>query len=787
MQFLVLALLPLAVLVVLIVLIAKTTSNSTKIGNLEWEIKKLHDLERHVNELNVSIDALQKQLEDVKPSASRRKELEPEKIASPQMQETAPRQSFNASTVSEQMPTRQPSQPPTPSRTREEWEALIGGKLLNRIGALALIIGIGFFLKYAFDNNWISETTRVLTGVAIGMLCLFGGYRTNKRGYEVFAQGMGGAGIAILYLSVYAAFNFYQLLPQWVAFVFMAIVTVIALLNGLFYNSLAEAVLGWAGGFLTPLLLSTGHANEVGLFTYLVLLDAGLVAMAVKRDKWAILEPLAFVGTWLMYATWRAEYYTGADLWMTVFFVTAFWALFLAPDVLRSRIPGPGDRFQRIVATVNAAFYFLAMYFLINDDHHAWMGLITLVIGAAYFSVFLAQQRRGDLRSDAKIQYTLTAAALLVIATSIQFSNFGTVIFWSVEAAVLVWCSKEWKEEYVLTAALVLFGLAVSKLLFATEGALMYAPIRDYSALFNRRALAFTALAGSLGFGAFVLDRSSAARTKNVSDVLHAAWCLILFLLVSAETNDFFRFTMLDQPAIIWPRLEYFRVMTYGVVWTTFSLPLVWVGLKKKLPALIISGLICALLAVVFGVVRGIAYDPISSYVPLFNGRAIALLLVLTGLMLQTQFIQKTSGDFDWLKNILAVVQAAMVLVFFVLVTGETRDFFQKDIAALAEQAGGALSEAGRLANMQQMSLSGVWLLYSAVLMAAGIWRKNRGMRVMAILLFGITILKIFIYDLSFLETLYRIFSFLTLGVILIGVSFAYQKYKDIILGESGG
>jgi uncharacterized membrane protein len=311
--------------------------------------------------------------------------------------------------------------------------------------------------------------------------------------------------------------------------------------------------------------------------------------------------------------------------------------------------------------------------------------------------------------------------------------------------------------------------------------------IRDYSVLFNHRALAFTVLAGSLGFGAFALDRSPAARTRNVSDILHAAWCLILFLLVSAETNDFFRFKMVDQPAIIWPRLEYFRVMTYGVVWITLSLPLVWVGLKKKLPTLIVSGLICALLAVVFGVVRGIAYDPINSYVPLFNGRAIALLLVLTGLMLHTQFIQKTPEGFDWLKQLLNVVHVAMVLVFFVLLTGETRDFFQRDIAAMAEQAGGALSEAGRLVSLQQMALSGVWLLCSAVLMAAGLWRKNRGMRVMAILLFGITILKIFIYDLSFLETVYRIFSFLTLGVILIGVSFAYQKYKDIILGKSAG
>jgi uncharacterized membrane protein len=79
---------------------------------------------------------------------------------------------------------------------------------MNRIGALALIIGIGFFLKYAFDNNWINETARVLIGGAFGLTCVAGAYATNKKGFQIFAQGLVGAGISIMYLSVYASFNF---------------------------------------------------------------------------------------------------------------------------------------------------------------------------------------------------------------------------------------------------------------------------------------------------------------------------------------------------------------------------------------------------------------------------------------------------------------------------------------------------------------------------------------------------------------------------------------------------
>ncbi len=597
---------------------------------------------------------------------------------------------------------------------------------------------------------------------------------------------MTGAGIAILYLSVYAAFNYYHLLPQWVAFVFMSIVTLIAFLNGLFYDSLAEGVLGWAGGFLTPIMLSTGHANEAGLFTYVVLLDAGLIAMVIKREKWAILEPLAFIGTWLMYITWRTEFYVEADLWLTVMFVTTFWLLFVVPDVLRSRKSTPEERFKQIVPSFNALFYFLAVYFLVDENHHAWMGLITLVIGVVYFLIFLAQQRRSGLRNDVKIQYTLTAAAMVVIATAIQFNDFNTVIVWSLEAAILIWCSKEWNERYIQNAALVLFGCTVLKL-FGTTGGLEFSPIREFTPILTQRTLAFVLLATALGFGAFTVDRSVEARDRHVSDGLHIAWCVILFLLALAETNDFFRLRMLDQKGTILQRLEFYRIMTCAVVWIVLSLPITWMGLKKSLRVVAISGLVYALFAVVFSVVRGIAYDPIAEYTPLFNIRAITLLLVLTGLLLHTQLMQKASGGFGLLKRLPGFMQIAMLVVIFVLLTGETRDLFQKDIAAIMQSGSGSsleMREASRLNNLQQMCLSGVWLLYSAVLMSVGLWRKHRGLRVAAILLFGITILKIFIYDLSFLETLYRIFSFLTLGVILIAVSFAYQKYKDVIVGE---
>jgi uncharacterized membrane protein len=784
-QLFVLSIIPIAAFVVLIVLIAKTMGNSTRLDNAEWELKKLPTLLRRVDELEREL------LELKTPGIFEKKEQAKPKVESVSKELAFP-QAVSATPAT---PIIQPgmfqAEQPRPSRTREEWESLIGGKLLNRIGALALTIALGLFLKYAFDNNWISETVRVLIGAAIGFVCLAGGYRTNSRGFQIFAQGLVGAGIAILYLSVYASFNFYQLVPQWLAFVLMSIVTIIAFAHGLYYDSLAEAILGWAGGFLTPILLSTGTANEVGLFSYIALLAAGLIALAIKKEKWYVLEPLTLGATWLMYQMWRDPYYTDADLWVTVFFITLFWALFLVLDVVRSRSSKSGEPLNQIVPGLNSLFYFLALYFILNKDHHAWMGLATVVIGLVYAVILMERLRSGDLNDQVKARYGLTAVALAVIATAIQFSDFDTVMFWSVEAAALMWLGRQWKLRHIVISSVVLFGLAVFKLIFVTDIALSYAPIADFVVILNHRAAGFAVAIVCLGAAGFMLGGTEEKRQRDFANALHYAWGILLFLLLTAETNDLFRLKQIGQPEDVLAQLSYFKLMTFSIVWIAYSVPLVWMGLRKRLLPLTILGLVIAVLAVVFGAVRGIAYDPIESFSPVLNVRSLALCILAVALVLQTGLIQKSRDAFVWLVDILGYVKVAIIVLVFVLLTGETRDFFQKDIVATTRpaihQEGAPSSEeaVSRLSNLQQMSLSGVWLLYSGVLMGLGLWRKNREMRVAAIALFGFSILKIFIYDLSFLETLYRIFSFLALGLILLAVSYAYQKYRDVILGKA--
>jgi uncharacterized membrane protein len=227
--------------------------------------------------------------------------------------------------------------------------------------------------------------------------------------------------------------------------------------------------------------------------------------------------------------------------------------------------------------------------------------------------------------------------------------------------------------------------------------------------------------------------------------------------------------------------------MALSVIWSAIGTIMTWIGIGQSKRPLFVAGLLSLLIGICAAAVRGIAFDPVADFSLLLNWRFAALLLVIALGFVVLSRLDRGRGDFPWREEIFGVLRMMLVFLALVLVTGETRDFFQR---ALAEQKGfdaDAGAEVNRLENLQQLSLSTVWLISSILLMIAGILRHNRALRIASIALFGFTILKIFIYDLSFLDTLYRIFSFIGLGVILLAVSYAYQRYKDLIFPAETG
>ncbi len=802
-----------------------------------------------------------------------------------------------------------PAPPPAPSKTKEEWEALIGGRLLNRIGALALIIGVGFFLKYAFDRNWINEWVRVLIGVATGSALLAGAARSHTRGLAIFAQGLVGAGISILYLSAYASFNYYALVSQPVAFFLMGVVTVVAFLQAFRYESLAVSLLGWIGGFLTPFLLSTGDPNATGLFTYIALLDAGILAVLLLKPRWVILEPLTLAATYAVYFLWYGDAFGEQHLAVAVFFLCVFWLLFHGLDTARTLFTSERTTvLHRLLGGTNALAFSIGMYLIIDPDHHLWTGGVAALFAALYAGTAILISRRRTDRTAEVMQNAITAVVLVVLAAEIHFEDLVVIPVYALEVAALAWIGLRRDLRYVWIASLAVLAWAVAVLL-VTPGALVWSDPSAFTLLLNRRAGAFLALIAATAAVLLAARRAPRRMTPQLAPVLHSTWMFLAFLLLTIEINDLFRsmlvaaegtaeaalrfqqglaitaawttfaipltwcgelldirpvrlagiivaclavlkaiaasaayvpieqfvpvlnprfamfalvggtslwqalwlrrkdrfafgewlhipwilawftcctvetidafrHTILFAPDAARDELVFLRLMTLAGIWTLASVPLIWAGARSGRRVILDAGFAIAALGTALALVRGFAYDPVTALVPVVNTRAAVLLVVIAVLAWSMVVTRRGTPPHPWLDEIVLAVRLLIIAATLVLITGEIRDIFERQIALLPEDTNG---QAHHLANLEQMLLSSAWLVYSILLMGYGLWRRTRVLRIAAIVLFGVAILKIFIYDLSFLDTVYRIVSFIGLGVILLSVSYLYQRYRGLI------
>ncbi|HEX2987871.1 MAG TPA: DUF2339 domain-containing protein [Chloroflexota bacterium] len=803
------------------------------------------------------------------------------------------------------MPSMQPVSSARPSaprhtRTAGEWEALIGGNLFNRIGAIALLIGVAFLLKYGFDHNWITTWMLVGSGFALGVGLMAAGDRFHKGGAKVFAQGLMGTGVSILYLTVYASANMYHLIPQLPALGLMCVVTAAAFMQAVRTDAPIVALLGLAGGFMTPVLLGGGGGgggSALGLLAYMAVLDAGLLAMALKKDSWVALEPLTLAATYIVYFGWHAESYSPQMLWTVVPFLTVYWLLFYALDVYRSlKSVSTYTDVRMAVAVASSIAFYGAMYGVIYQRYPQIMGLVTILIASTYFVTMLIMARRQVDAMAAIPRYAVTALTLLAVGTWVQFHHQEYVLasLWAIEALALVWCGLRYGMRYVWGCALALFAASLIALLDEGLGAVVP---KGSVFVANPRFAAFAVVSAASALAAVLFARSEEGSANVVAACLHYAWCGLVFALIGEEIDDY-----LPCNAVV-------QQLATGLGWAVFSLPLVWYGLRKRLMPLAYAGLLVMVAGVVAVAISEVVFGSAKGFVPILNFRAAAFAAVMLCVLAEQFLISRLAGELEWAAWVGGIAQFVLVALGFELISTEIASYIDKldalavptcfgmylnqaralllgaawaiysvflvwyglarkqDVftacgynvllaatvavagwgyryvpydhftlvtnlraaafailtlgmlahyALLAARSGelqwssralsvlqvvvglvvfelitaetwSALSVSDNTGSLRQMGLSVVWVVYSILLMSFGIWRRMMALRFLALALFEITIIKVFLYDLSSLEPLYRIFSFIGLGLFLLATSYLYQRYKSFIFGDAAG
>jgi uncharacterized membrane protein len=797
---------------------SKTTSQLiARITNLEHEIEKLHLILRKLRKekppetQETIVPHLHKTPTQPETSSSTEQpfdseegsliteefkgEVEFEFDTEPTIEENHPPTTDTTTPLSDNLlPSSLSHSKPPKKRTSQELEALIGGKLLNRIGAIAMILAVGFFLKFAFDNNWINEWARVSMGAAfgVGMIALAGYF--HKKELSIFAQGIVAIGVSSLYLSVFAAYNFYQLLPQIPAFVLMMGITIIAFLQALKFNSLAAALLALAGGFLTPFLLPSAQPNEVGLFTYIAFLDVGILVLVIAKERWNVLEYLARFATYLVYFEWYSHFYKPeSEFVVTLFHLTLFWSIFFGFEVYRIAV---GSREMRGLAVIGSVMNVLAYYFglvaILNNSYHSdSKGVITLLLGCVYFGTFLVLNSRGKVDDTLRKQYIFTAIILLTLAISTQYRNYMVVALWSLEAFVLFWCGVRWKLGFVRIFTVVLLGLSIMMLTTCPD-IYGYWGVSKFQLIFNNRAF---------GMWSYILTVASMSLlSKRIEDIkngqlynrlLTYLWISALFAWLTLETNDYFQsfinYNLLGDLRV-WP--EYIQELSFGFVWGSYGLLLLVGGWLRKNRDVVDASMIVSIITFFGAALVSSSFNPIIDHVLLFNIRVGLLVYLMVAFAVQLGILRRSHEFSDRIplrKLYQGFFGIAILLLIFELVSAETYSYYEKEISLLSIQHGGGSTPyylVSDIENKRQLMLSVVWLVYSIILMVVGFGRKIRSLRLASIALSGFVILKVFLFDLSFLTMLYRIISFFGLGVILLLTSYFYQRYKHRILGE---
>lgn len=671
-----------------------------------------------------------------------------------------------ASSSATRGPTRgMPPTPPAgpPALSRRDFEAEIALKWLGRIGVVALTIGAAFFLQYAFASGWIGPVGQVSVAIIGGLVLLVAGDRHRQLGRRAFGEALSGGGIAILYTSIYAAYAFYPqpLLSRPLALGLLILVTGLAVTVGVYANALSTLIVATIGGFLAPVLVrqagsGQGVSGMLMLFGYIAVLDVGLLVLSFFR-QWRVLQMLSFLGTWFIIWGWLATSYTTRLDWPAYATMLWFFLVFAFVPVVRNlwqRLPTCQVDLWLII--LNAAFFFPTVALLPTDTPlNEYLGLYAVITAIFYlFLGSLARQRSPDDKLLI-LSWLGLGLAFIILAVPLQLRGHWIMVGWAVQGAILVWIGHQLRMGGLRIVGLVLQGVAVPIMLWwymETFERYNGETLMFGNPMFLSLALCVLALGASL----YVYRRSRRidGESEGVAMVLEAG---IVILVVWGVAVELIRGEV----------ASHFIMLT----WAAGGTFLVWMGSRLERPVLRIGGQLLQGVAAawVLGIHGDESYAAQKGYLPVVNGVFLSFVGVLAALGVTLDIHMKSGDGFSETP---AIRSGLPVVIGVLALWGLTRELLIT-LTWTAAPSGTGL-----------FAVSALWSVYATVLVGVGMVRRSRPLRLLGLAVFGLVVLKVFLWDLAGLTRIWRILSFVCLGGILIGVGYVYNRYGEVLLGE---
>lgn len=645
-------------------------------------------------------------------------------------------------------------------KRKREVEKFIGESIISRIGIVITLIGVAIGAKLSIDNGLLSPSVKITGGYLLGFIFLALGF-SLKRKYLNFSAILSSGAVAILYFISYASYSFYDIISLPIASTLMVLITSFGVWISLKFDKQVIAQLGLVGAYAIPFLPNNSTLVPETMLTYMVIINIGILIISLRK-YWKPLYYLAFITTWAIMGMWSRMFGILSFETELIFGSIFFFIFYLVPigyKLIRNEYFDP--RITVLILTNSVIFYSLAYPAI--DSQTDLIGEFTLANGLLHAVVYLYIRSRK--LKDKKLQYLIAGLSTIFFTLAIPIKLEGDMItiLWSMEAVVLFYIGRA-KRVYIYE----LFSYPLMVLAFVKTGLYWI----DYIEILKSGEIAvlkpfynINFIVSTITTVSFAIIVALLGNKKYKSRVTTPSWLPKLFSIIApimliavVYFSSFLELKLYSRQLLIPAVNDFTWQISYSILFASIlSLTsLIWIKSRKLTGGTLALNLVflCLLLKLLIE-------NSINSIVDLKY-----ITLTLTAMMIFLSYLLVKKGNFgagvrrtlDIAAHITSVVAISHEIIYWI--------------------------KPSETMQLDQIGITTFWGFYSLCIITFGIWRKKKEVRILAIALFGCTLVKLLIYDTRNISAFAQFVIFITLGITLLVISFLYNKYKHIITGE---
>lgn len=621
------------------------------------------------------------------------------------------------------------------SKKDNTFENLFMGNVFNVMGAIAIIIACGFFVKLISPLIIFTPILKTLIGGVVGLAMVLFGIHTKKETLKRYSEILIGTGFSVLFITIYCTTILFKTFPLPVCVILGFI-----LLSAAYYvadkqKTVSMISIALIGGYLNVFLVAS-EVSAITMFAYLIFLNLLSILFAYRNpDKFSINIINIFVTLFVIICPGLLPHKI-----QTLICPVILWSLYLAYDAI-SRFKNPKIYDTKTYLTWSNLAALVIFSLVVCNGSHINIGCILVVASIVYnivSSLFIYKQ------SDDFKPYIYNMLASILLAVYFLVDDVTRIIVWSIIAMIISVFVSTLKRDYLATWSLIFIGVATTALFFV-NGVCYTDDISKYVPVFNSRLLAFAFPLLACILSSILYGKSTNKENLNISHILKLLYISLIYLFVVFEANDF----ITSKMEKIETGMHFVKCMIFSIVGFKYALQVRKFGMMIKNVFIEMTGLLACIIALVVLMFAGYNYEPIGQFIPILNIRFIAF---ISGILACAFYAKWTKTSFwGYLATTLG----------FVLMLAESNDYIDK------------------YSLPDSYLVSVVLLLYSGIMMTIGIFKNNKVLKNSGIVVSLFTVVKIIFYDLANVEMTYKLIIFMILGFMFMLISYFYNKNKS--------